>query len=891
MNELILKNKHFSFTVAADGRVNEIINLYNKENANSTSEDYRFIYLIGFDGGEIYPVSLDSNGEITTFTFENGLSLDMKAETFDNFMTFEIVSELDKSVKGVTFANLKTVYTEKDGEYMLNAIGMTAWTNPVSYGYRNPAPSSVAKAYTIYDKGVKGAKLGIVFSRKEDAIKYLQQLSDTIDPSVGLVSKAGGAYAREWRANFGDYSFCMNLDPDNFDNLIKLMKEYRIEQCDVHQGRNTFLQGDFTFFFTENGTPEEFHEKFGKRLEAAGIDRALHTYAYYIDPISNNILSNPKWQKDLECLPDEYTLSEDIPSDARFIPTVEDSSGFDASTLYFAKTSRYILIDEELIRIEKVEGNGLGECARGSCGTRAVEHKKGAKIYHLSGMFHILTPKLGSELFYYIADRTAEVYNRGGFSMIYLDAIDGIRRHLAEGEESWYYFHMFLHRVVSQCKTPPVLETSAEAPSEWNVRGRSGAWDYSNYSTVSLKRFIGNHVKENLKSISNNMTSTLGWFNFFTDGSALLKNTFQRTMFTDVLDFVGMNALLYDMSMVYNPFSYKSVMENPFHKANVDYYYNTYSKLRKSRYFKDDVLERVKDIGGEWRVIERDGEYFFQRRAYDFVNYGSAIGFKDVLKGVNHFERQTPFIRIESRFSTLFENKTLLVDFDESMPVGDKLVCTFEPQELHINGMVLTTRIKGTGRDGDGMLISIASGARGEADGRRDHFIDLNFEGWREFTLLDSDNADYDVERYEFADIPYKKASYNTFRFMPVMGLINRLTVRTVGETGKNAMIDDVFYAKHTDAPIKSPSVTVDGRTLTFNCEMKGGEYLEYYPEADKAVLYHNAEQTTEEVTFTGGIEVTEGEYTAEFSAEALTEAPLKARLTFGFSGQEIGNQ
>ena len=103
-------------------------------------------------------------------------------------------------------------------------------------------------------------------------------------------------------------------------------------------------------------------------------------------------------------------------------------------------------------------------------------------------------------------------------------------------------------------------------------------------------------------------------------------------------------------------------------------------------------------------------------------------------------------------------------------------------------------------------------------------------------------------------------------------------------------MIDDVFYMTHTEAPIKNPTVTVGAQTMTFNCEMKGGEYIEYYPETNKAILYHNAEQTTEEVTFTGSINVASGKYTASFSAEALTKAPIRARLTFGFSGQEIGN-
>ncbi|MBR5460530.1 MAG: hypothetical protein IKV53_06640 [Clostridia bacterium] len=896
MNTLNFTNKHFSLTLDGCGRVTELINLKTGENVNDTSEDYRFIFLRAFDGEKIYPTSITKSGDILTAAFENGLTLDLKVESFDNFMTFEVVSELDRSVKGVTFANLKTVYTDKDSEYLLNAIGMSAWTNPLHKGYREPAPCVIAMADTIYETGVKGAKLGVVFSEKSDAIKYLKELTDTIDPSVGLVSKAGGAYARDWRPNYGDYAITRNLNPETFDETLALLKELNIDQYDIHQYNTTFLQGDFTFAYTENGTPEEYYEKFGKKLEEAGIDTILHTYAYYIAPESKNILSNPRWQKDLKLMSDEYTLRNKLSETDVSIDTVEDASGIDVNASSFRRTSRYVIIDNEIICIAKGTDSGLISCLRGACGTTPAAHEAGAKIYHLEGFFSMLVPNYGSDLFYHIADRTADTYNRGNFKMLYLDAIDGLAQHLPEGTDKWYWFHMFVHRIVSQCKLPPQVETSNGAPSEWNVRGRQGAWDFAGYSNVSLKRFTQNHLDTNFETMKTNMTTTLGWFNFFVDGTWEfdVKNTTWRTMFTDVLDFVGTNAVIYDMSMVYHPFNLNGVNginSNPFHKANVLYYSGLYSKLRKSHYFTEEAKNKVKAIGGEWKIVEQDGKYYFQRRKYDFVNYGSAIGVKDTLNGDNPFEKQTPFIRIESRYSTLFEDKHTLVEFDETEVVGeDAIIKPITPTNFIKNGQIASVRVKGTGADGDAMLLSFASGVDGENDGRRDHFIDLNYEGWREYVLVDFDNADYDIDKYPFSGVGTTYMNYVTYRFLPNQEAINRLTVRTTGATGKNAMIDDVFQLMHTDAPIKNPTVKVGNQTITFICEMRGGEYLEYSPETNKAILYHNVEQTTEEVTCTGSIEVPAGSYTADFSAEALTEAPIRARLTFGFSGQEIGN-
>jgi len=43
-----------------------------------------------------------------------------------------------------------------------------------------------------------------------------------------------------------------------------------VDQLDIHQSANTFIQGDFTFAHTESGTAVEYYEKYGKKYEEAG---------------------------------------------------------------------------------------------------------------------------------------------------------------------------------------------------------------------------------------------------------------------------------------------------------------------------------------------------------------------------------------------------------------------------------------------------------------------------------------------------------------------------------------------------------------------------------------------------------------------------------------------
>jgi hypothetical protein len=51
-------------------------------------------------------------------------------------------------------------------------------------------------------------------------------------------------------------------------------------------------------------------------------------------------------------------------------------------------------------------------------------------------------------------------------------------------------------------------------------------------------------------------------------------------------------------------------------------------------------------------------------------------------------------------------------------------------------------------------------------------------------------------------------------------------------------MIDDLVAYTPADAPVKNPSVTIGGSTLTFNVELHSGDFVEYFPEFNQA--YHN---------------------------------------------------
>ena len=127
-------------------------------------------------------------------------------------------------------------------------------------------------------------------------------------------------------------------------------------------------------------------------------------------------------------------------------------------------------------------------------------------------------------------------------------------------------------------------------------------------------------------------------------------------------------------------------------------------------------------------------------------------------------------------------------------------------------------------------------------------------------------------------------------RSTPSFSNIVKVVVYTCGDTAKTAQISSITAYEQNKATVKNPTVTVGSSKMTFNTEIDGGNYIEYYPAENKAYLYNNKEQTKTEIGFTGTLNVASGDFTCTYSAESLTSSTLRARVTLGFSGEEITN-
>ena len=210
--------------------------------------------------------------------------------------------------------------------------------------------------------------------------------------------------------------------------------------------------------------------------------------------------------------------------------------------------------------------------------------------------------------------------------------------------------------------------------------------------------------------------------------------------------------------------------------------------------------------------------------------------------------------------------------------------------ETDITGrQALRIRVYGNGSSEDAILISLRSTVLVEG-GRTDYLIPLDHTGWKEFWLIDSDCGD--TGDFVF-DVATEGVDYECYRAMPELTLINSVTVSLCGPC-EGVRLDDITACALSDGGMERPTLTVNGLTVAFETELRGGQYIEYDPADGTAFLmgYEEDGRTAfcREIPVTGQLILPKGEYTLSYSARSLSGAPARVRVVLGTEGALLTN-
>ncbi|MBR6633699.1 MAG: hypothetical protein IKL05_05305 [Clostridia bacterium] len=890
---ITLKNNYIQITLSKEnGNVVELVNLMNGESILAQSDDLAFSSITLSETETVYPSSLALENEKLKFVFKNVCDVYVAVDAYDDYIAFTLDSDIPETVRSVSFGSLKAdYYWELDNEnaFGLSGIAMTTTVDP-TYFPGGSLKATKGTAYTIIGVPLKGSKLGIAFSRMTEHRDHLKSIVDDIDPAKGITSKHGGPYALDHKDIFGDYVLLQRgLNLKTIDETIRLCKKYSVEQIDMHHGGFTFLHGDFDFRSAatdeelEAGTfttAKTFKERIADKITPHGIQLGLHTYSSLVPNYAKTIVTVPKWQQQLCYDPNTYTVKGELSAEATDILTYEDASNISitSSDMPYNRNhhTRYLLIDEEIVLIQGGNASGFPEVVRGALETKASAHKDGAEIRQLTGWYSMFQSKPLSELFYHLADITAKAYNEGGFEMIYLDGLESFRNaDLSEKDARYYIYAEFVRAVVSQCKNPPLIEYSSFFPYIWNARGRGGATDYSRRG---YKQFKNNHLDTIEKYHGYFYTSTVGWFCYAPDRLEQHKNAFVQTMFRDDLDHMGSLAVANNFGTVCQPFSVTEINDGSNLLDNFEYY-GLYTRLREGNYFAPEVKKEIlarkhehkifKQADGSWAFKEME---YFKHRALE-TEVGLATG-----KAENPFNAQTPYVRIEQGYSSLGEDAVVMKEFDETKPITEYVGTHEITEKEQKENRAFKFRVHGNGTD-DKIIVAL-----GSYSGKYEMEVSLNFTGWKDIILVEP----ILISEY---------STNSTFR----MSTVWSISFDLVGEC-KDVRIGNFYSVNLTEDTVTNPGVTINGKTMTFETQLNSGEYVEYYPEFNKAYrTYYTptpsedgvvkaAKAHTEEIKFNGCVEVPTGSFTYTYNADSTTSAPTRAAVVIGVSGKVIKN-
>ncbi len=149
---------------------------------------------------------------------------------------------------------------------------------------------------------------------------------------------------------------------------------------------------------------------------------------------------------------------------------------------------------------------------------------------------------------------------------------------------------------------------------------------------------------------------------------------------------------------------------------------------------------------------------------------------------------------------------------------------TFAPGLDLSNNQGLGLWIKG---DGQGQLANIVLVTRSHGVVNTQHYIKIDFTGWRYVELLVPETIRFDEHSW-----PFERCHYGIYRSAPMFS--NCIGVKLwfndvpVDKT-VSCLLSPIKALPLIDQPIVNPSLTVAGKTVVFPVELVTGQYLEYW--------------------------------------------------------------
>ncbi|MCS7253822.1 MAG: hypothetical protein RMK18_09265 [Armatimonadota bacterium] len=906
--KIILENKMARILIDESLRVVSII---DKKSGKENCADAKPFVTINVDGKVLLPSSWafsEKDGELSVEFL--GAKLRAKIGKKDRYFSIKI-SDFSGNADEIKFATLCL----KPSKYVSHIVGMAAddefgvciralnlQTN-VTVGGR-PATIS-ATCFKKY--GFIGAGVALVAAP-------MQQIRDVLKEVVkneGLIhSRLGGPFALDAEENKLSYVFA-SVSEQNVSDWITVAKMSGINIIHFIGWESSYGHYEPRKDFFPNGMLGL--KKVVEKIHKAGLKAGLHTltgcispHDPYVTPIPDKRLAKRK----------TFTLSREISEKDDVIYVEEKPEDMDTIWAY-ASRGNVLQIDEELVQYSGYSQEPpyrFFGCKRGAFGTKPSSHPAGSKVHYLYAYYGTFYPDENSSLVDEIAQRIADIVNECGFDLIYQDGAEGM-------PGGWHGVSKMRAEIAKRFRKPVRVEASEWGYHSWTFHSCIGAWDHPCWG---LKRFVDIHCQDLEKyERFHLLPGQLGWW-------VILGPTEDYDAETpDEMEYLCCKALGYNV-----PVSLQGVTvgSRPWNARQDEYLVmlGRYERLRLANYFSEDVRAKLREFGKEFRLIQaEDGSWELMPTEY-IVKKVTNLGEATKLAINNPFDEQHAKFRIQALYSAApydAPESIILADFSENSGfkvtgTAKGVTCEFKPmkEESKFGGICGYISVKNLGAPKNGSWARITRtflppidtrkyGALGVwiyGDGKGqvlnfqlrdmpqyyhgtydDHYIDVDFVGWRYFELL---LRERDAERHGDFIWPYF-GIYQIYRSPLVKHAVNELNIY-VNNVPQNESIT-CYISPIKALPLRrlkfsNPAISVNGKRIEFPVTLESGQYIEFESPSNCKHYRENGELIAY-ITTTGTTPIlNRGQNMAVFSCKPEGTEKARAKLTFICTGRPI---
>ncbi len=692
-----------------------------------------------------------------------------------------------------------------------------------------------------------GVSFALVAAPRGKMIDILRYMTDNEPVPKSL---CGGAWSMDAQQNRGSYLWTEFLYSD-VDNWLKIAKRGGFRYIHLHGWWKTLGHYDVKKEYYPNGL--EDMKRAVDKINEAGLNATFHTLTACIQP--DDTWVSPVPSDDLIATY-TYTLSKPMSMEDDVI-YVDELPGPDHEVVFsYSCNGNAIKIGKEIIQYSEIcreKPYAFKKCIRGAFGTAVSNHKAGDRVDYLRQRYIAFYPKPDSELGEKLSDSIADKFKYVGLKGMYYDGSEGMGKRYDIDAMRWKIFR--------KLPQDSVIEASCWGHNSWWFHSRIGAYDFAVWG---VKKQHAAHTKicGNFR-MSNLLTPQMGWW-----AAIGPLGNFSRSQFIDEMEYFANKNLAVDgpMSLLeLNP------GKNQWNGRIFDMLtlLGWHERLRLANYFCAGDLKRIAALdkefslrlgdNGRWNLIPQ----FISKKRMTNISAPAAMTVSN--SGGSKFRLRLEALyqaKPSSECSSILKFRSM-DDFDlrghaDFVTVNTKVI----PASSDSESGILRIHAENNGTEADGAWvqegifygypfkpITGSSGfglwVKGDNSGallniqfcnpsqyaraQSDHYLRLDFSGWKHFEFLFRER---DTEYMEDHKWPYDTSAGN------MRNCRTELKTNTIGEISiflndipvkgcTDIEIRDIEGLELVDGELSSLSVAVNGREIEIPASLKSGEYIE----------------------------------------------------------------